>query len=408
MSAFSPERRRNWRKQGPFTARVVIWLVLIGTIAFIGSLIVGAFGDDWDKGDDGQAHALSRSAIGFAGVVDLLRKTGTEVEISRTEYPDESEGGILIMTPPAFASPDNLDEIAFDGQVLVVLGKWTSSPTGRGWVRGRGVMDPAESLRPINDDKTKAVMSVSEGTAPRTLLLADGKPFAVTGPIDGLRTLTGGGWIPVVKDSRGGIVLGRKGENWVLSDPDFLNTQGVTDLKTASAGLRMINLLRWEDEPVIFDVFLNGLKSRLNLLQLALKPPFLGVTLALFLGAVLLALQAAGRFGPPVERGRSIALGKRALADNTAGLIRLARREHRMAERYALYVRTAAARAVGAPHGLDEAELEGLLDRMSAQQGLEPFTKMRREAAEAKDLSAALSVAGRLYSWRLEMTRERR
>ena len=42
-----------------------------------------------------------------------------------------------------------------------------------------------------------------------------------------------------------------------------------------------------------------------------------------------------------------MAFGKRALADNSAGLIRLARREPRMAPRYLDLTRAAVARALG-------------------------------------------------------------
>ena len=48
--------------------------------------------------------------------------------------------------------------------------------------------------------------------------------------------------------------------------------------------------------------------------------------------------QTVIQFGPTLQGGRVVALGKRALADNTAGLVRMAKREHHMASPYALLV----------------------------------------------------------------------
>ncbi|NBB16263.1 hypothetical protein GVN21_12925 [Caulobacter sp. SLTY] len=403
---FAPARRARVRA-GPFSAMLVLWLVVIGVLAFIGSLVFGAFGSEWDKGDDGRAHALSRSAIGYAGVIELLRGTATDVEISReTQVWDENS--LLILTPPIHADPETIEKVLFDGPRLIVLPKWDSGPSSRGWVRGRDTFTDKESLGPFNGKEGQARMQIRKGVAKRVLTWADGRPFARTGPIDGFRTVTGGGLTPVIVDASGGTVLGRLGKEWVLSDPDLLNTHGISDIATAKAGLELLEVARDGGGPVVFDVSLNGLKSERNLLQLILEPPFLGVTLALGLAALLLAVQAAGRFGPPLEKGRAIALGKQGLADNSAALIRLARREHRMVERYALWVRGVAARAVGAPPSLAETDLEALLDRLSDQAGQPPFTQLRREAAAAQDLGAALNAARRLYAWRLEMTRERR
>ena len=74
--------------------------------------------------------------------------------------------------------------------------------------------------------------------------------------------------------------------------------------------------------------------------------PCLGATLCLAAAALLMALQALTRFGAPRQAGRAIALGKRALADNSAALIRLARREARMAPRYLDLTRASVAATV--------------------------------------------------------------
>lgn len=406
-----PARRGVRRGRNPFSPVLVVWLVVIGVLAFIGSLVMGAFGDDLKKGDNGGAHALSRAAIGYAGMVELLRATGVEVAIDRTGYTADGGEPLLIVAPEPFASPQALEEVVFDGRRLIVFGKWAAGahPTHRGWVRGRGLIPEGMVIEVIEDIAKGTRLGHDNANRARRLLRSDGSLFATTGRIDRLRTFKlGDRWQPVLVAEGGGVVLAREGNTWLLSDPDLINTHGISDKATARAGLKILELARGESREVVFDVSMNGLANRKGMLETMLKPPFLGVTLALGLAALLLAMQAMGRFGPPIEKARAIALGKRGLADNSAALIRLARREHAMVERYALWVRAEAARAVGAPHGLADGELEALLDRLSAQAGLTPFTGLRARAAEAKDIGEALSVARLLYSWRLEMTRERR
>ena len=143
-------------------------------------------------------------------------------------------------------------------------------------------------------------------------------------------------------------------------------------------------------------------------MRLLLEPPLLGMTLALVALAAFAGLQAAVRFGPARETGRAIALGKRALAENTASLVRMARREHHMAAPYALLVRAAVARAIGAPRTLSDGALDGFLDRVSRIMGAtDTYTALADQARAAKTPGDLMRVAGALYRWNQELTRAR-
>jgi hypothetical protein len=103
-----------------------------------------------------------------------------------------------------------------------------------------------------------------------------------------------------------------------------------------------------------------------------------------------------------------VALGKKALADNTAALVRLARREHRMARPYAELVQAQAARAVAAPSSLSKEATIALLDRLAKRQGSETtYADLSAEADRARNAGDLMSVARSLMRWKLEMTRGR-
>ena len=191
------------------------------------------------------------------------------------------------------------------------------------------------------------------------------------GPTDAFQTLTAKDWTPLLTDETGAVVLAqmRSTQIYVLSDPDLLNTQGLANLDTLTSAVSIVRTLRPGEAAVIFDVTLNGYKIDRSALKLMFDPPFLAVTLCIAAAMALAGLQALFRFGAVRRAGRAFALGKEALTDNSAQLIRLAKREAKMAPRYAVLTRNAAAKAVGAPRDLTGDALTQFLDRLASQRG---------------------------------------
>jgi hypothetical protein len=195
---------------------------------------------------------------------------------------------------------------------------------------------------------------------------------------------------------------------YVLSDADLLNTDGMNDPAKARAALALLEALGPADQAVAFDLSLHGFTRPRNVMRLFLEPPLLGFTLCLMFAAALVGWQAMIRFQPHRHSRRAVALGKKALADNTAALVRLARREHRMAAPYAELVRAQAARAVAAPPNLSREALTALLDRLARRQGTDQsFTDLSVQAERAKNPGDLMSLARSLTRWKLEMTRGR-
>ncbi|HEY2049900.1 MAG TPA: hypothetical protein VGH03_11185 [Caulobacteraceae bacterium] len=389
-------------------------VVLVGVFAFAGMAVLLPYEPDLRSGDDGGAHALSRSAVGYAGLVKGLRLAGDPAIVNRARLGGHHANGLLVITPGVSADRNQVLPLAkeFAGPTLVILPKWSTAaePRHSGWVRRFGpVVDP------VGNGRSFLAVNVRRhaGSAP-TVLAAEGEPFLygqtlATGPISSLQTFDGGAWQPVLRDQAGEAVLVKDPSRalYVLSDPDLLNNQGLRDGRAFASAVAIIEALRTGDGPVIFDVRLNGLGRERSVLRLLFDPPFLAVTLCLAAAAALAGWQAFCRFGPARRPERAVALGKAALIDNSAALIRLAGREARMGGPYADLTAELAAKAAGAPDGRRGEDLAGVLDRLGAQRGAgERFSDLRRAAREARSVSDMLTAASRLRRWRLSLTGE--
>ena len=174
--------------------------------------------------------------------------------------------------------------------------------------------------------------------------------------------------------------------HYVLADPDLVNNHGLADAQTAQAALALIERLNSTDaEGVDFDLSVNGIgaDTSKSLLRLAFEPPFMAMTLALVIAALLAGLHGAFRFGPVRREERAIAFGKAALVENSAGLIRQAEREAALGGAYADVVRQEVARTTGAPPWLQEGELDQYLNKLG-----------RADEASFSELAAELHMAG--------------
>ena len=430
---------------GAFSPLTLIVLALIAVVAMAGLGVLSAYAPELKSGDDGGGHALSNSSVGYAGIVKLLRASGVPVTLSRGAVGLNAGDSLLITTPPFGANADQVrdrvrksgdrrrDAVGVTGNralteltggpILIVLPKWSAVPEARhrGWVSTVGPY-PVEGVLEIMPESFRSGLGLTRGQAPAWVQLTrpSGQQIGRPVRIESLQTLSGKSlsatgnvapiWIPVLYAPSGGVILAmRRGTRiYVLSDPDLINTQGIKSLAGAETAVAVLGLLRAEDAPVIFDLTLHGFQRTRSLLRLMLEPPLLGLTLLLAALAAFAGFQAVVRFGPAREADRTVALGKRALADNTADLVRLARREHRMAAPYARLVRTSVARAIGAPRTLSDAQLDAFLDRVGAMTGVTPqYSVLAANAAKARTPNDLMSVARDLHRWKQEMTRGR-
>jgi hypothetical protein len=398
-------------KRPTFTSRSVAWMLGVGTLAFLALVALATFQPELQGGQDGGAHALSRSAVGFAGLVQLMKDTGAPVVIARGPLrSSEGRAGLVIQTPPAGADmakarPDLAGRIR-----LIVLDKWIAppDPLHPGWVT-RGGLQPADRVERLTT-QARAQVRLARRGASGSLSLAGLVPPdspTVLDPIDRLQTVEGlANAEPLIRDETGRPVFWRIGTNiYVLTDPDFLNNQGLQSVRNARFSVALIDWLR-SGGPVVFDVTVNGFSRARSILRVALGPPFLGATLCALAAALLMGFHAAARFGPAMRSERALALGKRTLVDNSALLIRLARREHRMGGRYAALIRRAAIKGLALGREADPNAADAALDRLAGA-GEQPFSTLVAEAEQAGTQDQLMRAARALHRRKLEMTRER-
>ncbi len=402
---------------GAFSPRAVLFMLIAGLVGFVGLGVLTAYAPELKARSQGGENALSRSAVGYAGLVRLLQAEGTPVVVSRARAPASRDGlGLVIFTPPPGTRASALKAARAPGsrRTLVILPKWAFSPDPDhiGWARSGGLAPAFLAATVIQGPSKMEVHRSAGGAATRLHTIGDGfsgMDGLTTAPTPLLQTVRFQGANVVLTDDAGDPLLLYVGpDTYALTEPDLMNNRGLASLQAARTAVAIIDALRGGQGPVIFDVTLNGLARSRSLLGLALAPPFLGASLCALAAALLMGAHAAARFGPARPQAPALALGKAALLDNTAVLIQLARREPRMGRRYAALVRRALARRVTSAAGPqpDSMRSDAALDRLTPAGG-QPFSTLAAEAEAARDTSALMRSVHRLHDRQLEILGER-
>lgn len=373
-----------------FTVRAVLILVALAIVGFVSFLLLFAYADELRPAQNGGTHALSTSAVGFAGLADLVKQTRGDVHMVRREA-DLGDDILLVLTPGPGTSPATLKGILDRREglpTLVILPKWIAVPLpGKpNWVRATGTIPESMAALPLSEAR-----AVTVGSPPR----------------QALRTISGAGLETIYAAPDGAALAATDEESLltIVADPDLFDNQGLATREGAERAMDILDEIG-AGGGVAFDLTLHGFGRNPNLLKLAFEAPFLPLTLCVLVAALLAGWHAMLRFGPAALPKRGVAFGKRALADNGAALLRLARRRHRTGARYAALVREAAAASTGAPAGMSGDALDRYLDRLDP--AAEPFSHIAARAADAPDTRRLLDAARDLYQWKRTVTREHR
>lgn len=390
-----------------FNTPTMLLITAIGVLAFIAMLVLGAYAPDLRSGHNGGSHALSKAATGFSGLVRLAEATGRNPVIVRS-VPDLKDEDLAVVTPESgSADLSKILETRGPRATLIVLPKWSTmpDPSHSGWVRVPMLDFPEDPERVLAPDvKLKVARSKGHGE-PLTNVEALGPASMHFVAPAVVQTISGKDLQPLITTPNGGIVLAQVGSRnlYVLSEPDLINNHGMGSERQARSALAMLDYLNSTDSSsILFDVTANGLGRSRSPLKLAFDPPFLAVTLIVFAAMVLAAWQALNRFGPVRRRQRAIAFGKAALVDNSAAMIRKARREASLGDRYVDVIRSRAVALFRLPTTLSPEALDARLEGLNQGQS---FAAAANAAIGARSRDELLDAAQSLNNWLEEVQR---
>ncbi|MGQ0660379.1 hypothetical protein [Sphingosinicella sp.] len=389
----------------PFNVKVVFGLIAAAVIAFGALLVLLAYTEEpGAPGGDGRA-APSRSAVGYAGLVQLAGRF-TEARVVRGSDGVDSED-LLVVALTGRGGPAAVTELLNrrgGRATLLIVPKWLveRDRSHPGWVRAIAPTLGARAAPLLGEDVSIAQVGQSPGDAAQGEGFLEGLVLPAPPQVQAIVA----GLTPLATLPADGALLAQIGEqpHFVLAEPDLVNNHGLRDPARARAAIRLLTALSPTGATGInFDLETNGQGGRRpdtpSLLQLAFEPPLLAMTLALLFAALLAGFYGAFRFGPARREQRAIAFGKAALVENSAGLIRLAKREARLGGAYADVVRTEAARITGAPAWLGGERLDAYLDRLG-RAGETRFTQLAAAVSAATDRASLMAAARALHEWR--------
>jgi hypothetical protein len=349
---------------------LVVWivgavLVFVITLYFMGSK---------DQGTKTVGPStFSRSAIGYAGIAEVLRQL--DVTVIKSRYDSLSKvtaGSVLVIAEPSPGAKTEatIRTLLKADSILLVLPKWTGPPSTRksGWLgeaelRPKGDVDWALNLvAPQADDlDVDQVVWTSNSLNMAPTLEA---------PIQ----LVHGDRLQPLIASKDGMLLGqlvsRNRKIWVLSDPDVISNHGLAEPGNAALAVAIINGLRSGSGSVVFDETLHGFISEpASPILLLFRFPFVLVTLQAVIAMVLLLWATLNRFGAPQQAPPSMTAGRLGLLQNIAKLLEFSGHQEVMIRRYVLETVRDVARQLHAPRGLSTPALVAWLQRVGAARG---------------------------------------
>ncbi|MEM9572627.1 MAG: hypothetical protein AAF996_14265 [Pseudomonadota bacterium] len=399
----------------PFSGLTALIMIGIGTLAFVAIFALLAWSPDLARKNFAGEHPYSKSALGYAGLISLLEADGHTVKISRLESSLTYAEGLLVITLPEYGFHRAVEdmEIGYVSEpALYVLPKWSGYADREkpSWEKDTDLLDrrSVESIAQEFDSDLRVWRLRNPGTL--------STPFGNVAPtFDNKMQVIESDSLESVIARPGGTLLAKLPgrEIYVLSDPDFLNTFGLSSRENARTALELFDYLliyseyldAYPDRSITFDATLHGFARSESLLRAIFDKPFLGATLVAFATMLLIMWAAFIRFGPPLPETRVMAFGKKALAESSAGLVSMARREGQMATPYLQVTERNLARQLGLPPQAQSDAFARTADRLAKQKHLpatwsEQSESLNRPALGRGDLR---DKALALWRWRQEM-----
>jgi hypothetical protein len=396
-----------------FSGRLLVALVAAAIATFVLSLYLVSR-DEYGADRYGPS-SYSVSALGYAGIADLLQRLGIPVVKSRRESRSTLPDGVVIVAEPrisllaqAAAPIPPLAE-----KVLLVLPKWTGQPGGerRGWVRRVAPKWIHDADRTLGLVLESAKVERVDGVESWRVNLIGSPP-----PLAGRVQLVKSDQLFPLVSSDEGILLGEIRKDgraiWVLSDPDVIANHAFTaDGKGAIFAVRLIEMLRGGKGAVIFDETSHGLLPQpTDTARFLFQFPYSIIALQVVIGVTLLAWATMGRFGPPEMPPPPLLAGKAGLVANVAHLMAFAGHERLIISRYVETTLRDTARELRVPRDLPLLEQIQYLQRIGKTRNVarDPAEIMQRverlvRSRGGSELFQFAQIAREVYRWKQEI-----
>lgn len=394
-----------------FSGRLLVGWIAAAVLTLVVSLYFMSTSDQGNATVG--ASAYSRSAIGYAGIADVLRQLDIPVVKSRGDSLGElTPGSVLVLAEPlpGGKTEETMRALLKADTVLLVLPKWTGQPSQHksAWLGEASLLDTQIAAWALHLVAPQAdVLDVNYAAwTTNTLKL----PPDVETPI---RLIKGDRQQPIIANPSGmllGQLTSRNRKIWVLSDPDVISNHGLARAGNAALAVALIERLRSGSGNVVFDETIHGFaNTTANPLLLLFRFPFVMATIQAMIAIALLLWATFGRFGTPQPAPQAISAGRQGLLENVAKLIEFTGHQEVMVKRYVLETLRDVGRELHAPRGLSTAALIGWLQRVSTARGVEvDGTAIVKEAAALEEgrrynPATLVRLARQIHRWKGEI-----
>ena len=415
-----------------FSRRLLIVWIVAAVLTFAVSLY---FMGSKDQGDTIGPSTFSRSAIGYAGIADVLNQLGIDVVKSRYDSLGKlTPGSVLVIAEPrpGGKTETTIRTLLKADTILLILPKWTGEPSRQksGWIGKVELLSRADAAWVLHLVAPRADVFQSDAASWTTnalniaptlqapiQLMRGGNLRPLIADKDGIllgEISQGGGQFLLLSDPleplQRGAAVAHKRTIWVVSDPDIFSNHGFAAAGNAALAVATIRHLLAGSGRVVFDETLHGFTSEpAGPLLLLFRFPFIVATIQGAIAIALLLWATLGRFGAPQPAPPPMNAGRLGLLQNIAKLVEFTGHHEVMIRRYVFETVRDVARQLHAPRGLSTAALVAWLQRVGAARGITTDCGALMSETEAladgrrRSPASLVRLARDIHRWRGEI-----
>jgi hypothetical protein len=400
---------------GPvFSPRLLAGWIAAATIVFAISLYFMGGGGDFRSPDSVGPSTFSRSAIGHAGLAEILQ--GLKISVIKSQYNSLEQvkaGSLLVIAEPrpSSQSEETIRTLLKADRILLVLPKWAgrASEHTPGWLGEARLRSPTDAQWALRLVAARAEVVRQDDDIKWTT-----NPFSVTPrPVGPIQLMRGAGLRAIVGGADGmlvGEIVERDRRILVLSDPDVIANHGLQREPNPAFAIEVINRLRGPNGAVVFDETVHGLVARPESpFALMFRFPFVIATAQAVIALMLLMWASLARFGAPLSMQPPLSAGRHGLLLNIAQLIEFTGHQPTMIQRYVIATIRDVAHQLHAPAGLVGESLLAWLQRVGGARRVDvDCAEVVRRAGELgdrrrRDLAPLVRIARDIHRWKREI-----